>query len=62
MASIERRLQILEERANVHMFDTPLAVVDVIGLAQEQAQRQILERERELAAGGYGGPLLILDR
>ena len=57
MASIERRIERLEARHGSQF----VAIVDVIGLSEEEAEQRIEAKRRAAEACGYKGHIIVLD-
>ena len=61
MRATDRRLNRLETLARAE--EPPLAIVDIVGLSEEEAERKVAERIKELERSGWRGypPLLIVN-
>ncbi len=61
-SKISRRLEELERRRRQRLGRGFQAVVNVVGLDEEQAERQIAVVEQAAEASGYHGQVIIIDR
>ncbi len=62
MKQIEKRLAELERRRRQRLGRGFQAVVNVVGLDEAEAERQIAVIEQAAEAAGYHGQVIIIDR